>query len=129
MNQFEDYIKNFDYQSIPKIKITGDELLQKIVDKEKIQIVDIRFKEEAEVWKFPFFKQIPINELPERLNELDKDSLIVTVCPHNVRSNIAMHYLMLKGYNVKFLTDGLTNIIHKLLGGSAKKIYSSVITD
>jgi len=126
MNLFEEYIKSIDYKSIANMKISSDELLQMMTNKESIQIIDVRFKEEVDLWNFPYFKHISINELPDRLNELDKNSLIVTVCPHNVRSNIAMHYLMTKGYNVKFLTDGLTNMINKLLGGSAKNIYKAI---
>lgn len=124
MIDFEDYIRNFNYQAIPKMKITSEDLLDLILAKEKVQIIDILFREEFEMWNFSFMKNIPINELPDRLDELDKDVLVVVACPRNDRSNIAMHYLKTKGYNVKFLYDGLLSMPSHLLGGAAKKYYS-----
>ncbi len=126
MTDFEKYIRNFDYHAISKMKISSEDLLDLIIAKEKVQVIDVRFREEAELWNFSFIKNIPINELPDRLDELDKDSLIVTACPHKDRSNVAMHYLKCKGYNVKFLSDGLTQLVHNLLGGAAKKIHKKL---
>ena len=129
MSDFENYIKNFDYHAIHKMKISSEDLLDLIIAKEKVQIIDVRFREESQLWNFSFIKNIPINELPDRLEELHKDSLIVTACPHKDRSNVAMHYLKCKGYNVKFLSDGLTQLVNKLLGGAAKKIYTKLNED
>lgn len=124
MIDFEDYIRNFDYRAIPKMKISSEDLLDLILAKEKVQVIDVRFKEEAGMWNFSFMKNIPINELPDRLDELNKDSLIVVACPRNDRANIAMHYLKMKAYNVKFLSDGLLKMTDYLLGGAAKKYHS-----
>jgi len=41
------------------------------------------------------------------LDEIDKNKLVFTACPHNDRSDIARIYLTMKGYRVKYLTDGL----------------------
>jgi rhodanese-related sulfurtransferase len=35
----------------------------------KIQLIDIRFKEESEAWRMGFAANIPLNELPGRLDE------------------------------------------------------------
>ncbi len=125
MKSFEDYIRNFDYTSIPAMKMTSKDLIE-LLPQGNIQLIDVRFKEEFESWKVLDFKNIPLNEIPERLNELDREKLIVTACPANVRSNIAMHYLMTQGFHVKFLTDGLTTLMSLLTGNDAKKVYQSL---
>ncbi len=121
MITLEEYIRNFDYQSIPAMKISSKELVE-LLPTNMTQVIDIRFKEEYEIWNTGLFKNIPMNELPERLDELDYEKLIITACPHNTRSIIAMHYLKTKGFNVKFLSDGMIAFNSLLLGGSAKKL-------
>ena len=125
MTTFEDYIKNFDYPSVPAMKITSEEVIEKLPEG-NMQLIDIRFKEEYAMWHTGIAKNIPLNELPDRLDELDAGKLIVTACPHNIRANIAMHYLVTKGFQVKFLTDGLTGLNANLLGGNARKAYQSI---
>jgi len=126
MDIFEEYIKGFGYDSPAKMRLDSADLINRINNGEKIQIIDVRFKEEYELWNISFLKHIPINELPERLVELDKDSLIVTVCPHKDRSNVAAHYLISKGYNAKYLLDGFVQLIPELTGGVAKKMYKTL---
>ena len=46
-------------------------------------------KEEYAAWQVGPSKNIPLNELPKRLNELDKDKIIITACPHKDRAIIA----------------------------------------
>ena len=116
---FDSYLKGFDYQVRKEMKIGTEEML-KLVAVHKAQVIDIRFKEEYEAWHMGFAKNIPLNELPNRLNELDKDKLIVTACPHNDRANIARMFLNLKGYRVKYLKDGLINVAQYLRGDKAK---------
>ncbi|MCF8070337.1 MAG: hypothetical protein K9L30_17280 [Desulfobacterales bacterium] len=74
----------------------------------KIQLVDIRFKEAFEAWCMGFGTNIPLNELPERLNELSKDKTVVTACPHKDRA-----------INAKYLTDGLVRLAENLRGDNA----------
>lgn len=64
---------------------------------------------------------IPLNELPKRLAELPKDKIIVTACPHKDRSSIAMAYLRSRGYNARYLTDGLTGLAESLRGDTARR--------
>ena len=118
--QFNEYLKSFNYQARKDMKIGTEEML-KLVSSNQAQVIDIRFKEEFTAWHMGFVKNIPLNELPSRLNELDKSKLIITACPHNDRANIARLYLHLKGYRVKYLKDGLLNVADYLRGDKAKK--------
>ena len=117
---FENYLKNFDYEARKDMKIKVVEMLDMLED-DKAQVIDIRFREEYEAWHTGFTKNIPLNELPDRLNELDKNKLIITVCPHNDRANIARMFLTLKGYEVKYLSDGLLKTVNYLRGDNAKE--------
>lgn len=119
-NNLEEYISSFDYKERTAMKIKMVEMLN-LVEENKAQIIDIRFKEEFEVWNLGFTKNIPLNELPNRLHELDKSKLIVTACPHNDRANIARIYLKQKGFNVRYLSDGLLKAVDYLRGDNAKE--------
>ena len=116
---FDTYLKGFDYQARKDMKIKSKEML-KLVAQGKAQLVDIRFREEYEAWHLAGSINIPLNELPSRLNELDRSKLIITACPHNDRANMGRMFLQLKGYNVKYLSDGLLTAIEQLRGDSAK---------
>ena len=116
---FDAYLKSFDYQARKEMKVKAKEML-KLVSQNRAQLIDIRFPEEYEAWHLGAAKNIPLNELPDRLDELDKDKLIITACPHNDRANIARLYLQLKGYNVKYLSDGLLSAVEYLRGDNAK---------
>ena len=83
---------------------------------EKALLIDIRFAEEFQSWNMPFAISIPMAELPNNLDRLDKTKIIVTACPHKDRAIIAMTYLKTKGYKVKCLSDGLIGLA-EYLGG------------
>ncbi len=112
------YLTNFDMQERSDMKIKSVEMLNMIEDGTAV-LIDIRSKEEFASWSMGFAKNIPLNELPSRLNELPKDKLIITACPHNDRANIARIYLITKGYNAKYLNDGLLKVADYLRGDNA----------
>ena len=117
---FESYLKSFDYEARKEMKIGSVEMTAMVEEGEAI-LIDIRFPEEYEAWHMGFSKNIPLNELPSRLNELPKDKLIITACPHNDRANIARMFLVTKGYNAKYLNDGLLKTADFLRGDNAKE--------
>lgn len=125
---FDDYLKNFDYKAIKEMKIRTVEMLNMVEDG-TVQVIDIRFPDEYEAWHMGFAKNIPINELPDRLSELDKNKLIITACPHNDRANIARMFLMFKGYRVKYLSDGLLSTTDYLKGSNAQEFMDEYKKD
>jgi len=54
-----------------------------------------------------FGLKIPLNQLPHRLNELPKDKIIVTACPHKDRAIIAMVYLLTRRGEMAHNTNSL----------------------
>lgn len=116
---FDRFLSGFDYETRAEMKINSRKLITMLAEKKAV-LVDIRFKEEAAAWRMGFGLHIPLNELPKRLAELPKDKIIVTACPHKDRSSIAMAYLRSKGYNARYLTDGLIGLAENLRGDDAR---------
>lgn len=116
---FDTFLTTFDYETRADMKIDSKKLLTLLAEKKAV-MVDIRFKEETAAWRMGFGLFIPLNELPRRLAELPKDKIIVVACPHKDRSSIAMAYLRTKGYNARYLTDGLIGLAENLRGDNAK---------
>ena len=116
---FDDYLKTFDYKERKYMKIDIPELMD-LYKKGMVQIIDIRFSEEYQTYNFSFIKSIPLNELPARLSELDKTKIIVAVCPHMDRAEIARTYLTLKGYRSKYLVEGVVGLAEYLRGDKAR---------
>jgi len=116
--KLEDYLLNYDYESRIEMKMQSKNLIQLLKDNEA-QLIDIRFEEEYQSWNMPIAINIPLADLPNNLDKLDKSKLIVTACPHKDRAIIAMIYLKTKGYEVKYLTDGLLGLAGNLRGDNA----------
>ena len=116
---FDIYLRSFDYQERKDMKIQMPELF-KLYQEGKAQIIDIRFHEEYEAWHIGFGDHIPLNELPDRLNEIDPTKTIVTMCPHYDRAEIARLFLKLKGFDARYLTDGMLKVVDYLRGDKAR---------
>ncbi len=54
---------------------------------------------------------------------MDETKIIVTVCPHYDRAEIARTFLTLKGYHSKYLVEGLLGLADYLRGDRAKEFY------
>ena len=124
-NRLEKYISNFDYTARKEMKMDSKGLI-KLLKEGKAQLIDIRFKEEYTAWKVGPSINIPLNELPKRLKELNKNKVIVTACPHKDRATIAMVYLRSKGIKAKYLTDGLIGMAENLRGDNAKNFINAI---
>ena len=121
----EKYISSFDYAARKEMKIDSKSLI-KLLKQGEAQLIDIRFKEEYAAWKIGASINISLNELPKKLDKLDKTKIIVTACPHKDRAIIAMVYLRSKGIKAKYLTDGLIGLTDNLRGDNAKDFMNSV---
>lgn len=72
-------------------------------DKDAI-IVDARTKEEVvELGRFKNSVNIPLDEIPARMQELPKDKKIYVHCSTGARADMAYNELVKHGFNVKFL--------------------------
>lgn len=116
---FSDYLLRFDFQERVDMKIQSKEVLERYA-RQEIELVDIRFHEEYAAWHLGLGIHIPLNELPDRLDELDQSKTIVTMCPHYDRAEIARLYLTLKGFHARYLNDGMFGLIDYLRGDKAR---------
>lgn len=124
---FDRFLTGFDYDTRADMKIDSKQLVRLLTEKKAV-LVDIRFPDETRAWKMGFGLFIPLNELPKRYGELPKDKIIVTACPHKDRSAIAMTYLRTRGYNARYLTDGLTGLAEQLRGDAAREFLEEMGT-
>ncbi len=117
----QDFIKNVVPSEMKHMRIELDAFIE-LYNEDKCELVDIRVPMETKVWQVNFGLKIPAPELPERLDELPKDKLIVVACPKADRSNMARTWLASQGFEVKYLSGGLLGLMDSLKGGMAKKI-------
>jgi rhodanese-related sulfurtransferase len=116
---FDDYLRRFDYQERVDMKIQTKELLE-LYAQGAVQVIDIRFREEQAAWQIGIGVHIPLNELPDRLDEIDPEKTVVTMCPHYDRAEIARLYLTLRGFRARYLTDGMLGLVDYLRGDRAR---------
>ncbi len=121
MQTIDDIVRNFTLKDVQGMIIDIETFIDKFNAKELI-LVDVRMPFETALWGVKFALEIPYNELPDNLDKLPKDKLIVCGCPNVYRSNMAKEYLRFKGYNVANLDGGLTALMQRLRGGKAKDL-------
>ncbi len=79
--------------------------------KEKINIIDVRAREEYEIVHFNFAKNIPLNELPDRLEEIPSSNPVVLFCSCKVRILIAYVFLKTMGFqDIKILDSTIEEL-------------------
>ena len=123
--ELEKYISTFDYEARIEMKINSKWLIA-LLEEGEAQLIDIRFPEEYAAWKVGPSINIPLNELPHRLKEVDKTKTVVMACPHKDRAILAMVYLRSKGIKAKYLTDGLIGLAENLRGDKAKRFMDAL---
>ena len=80
----------------------------KDTDISKVTLVDVRTKEEAMLGSIPGAKNIPLDELRERMNEIPHDLPIFLFCSVGLRGYLASNILKGNGYkDVRNLVGGL----------------------
>lgn len=93
--------------SIEKECINVDEVQDEIQRHHKIQVIDVRSKEEFEQAHIPIAINISIQDLPNNLNTLDKSTQYITACwKGGGRSSDASKILKEKGFKSYWLCGG-----------------------
>lgn len=76
------------------------------LDRSKVQIIDTRTPAEFELGTISGAVNIPVDDIRERLNEIDKNKPVVVFCAVGLRGYIAARILMANGYDVRNLSGG-----------------------
>lgn len=110
---------------------TGKHIVEPEVflDEEDVVLLDVRTREEAESITIQLrhhsnvaSMNIPVHELPERVNEIPRDRAIGIFCPANVRSTLAYVYLLSRGYtDVRIIVGGYLALTEALKPGKILK--------
>lgn len=91
-------------------EISSLELKERLATGEDIILLDVRQPEEHEEKNIPHSLLIPLNELPDRVDELDghKGREIIVYCRSGNRSGQAIQFLEASGYTkLKNLKGGM----------------------
>jgi rhodanese-related sulfurtransferase len=79
---------------------------QKLVD-EGAQLVDVRADHEWEMGRIEGATHLPLAELADRTDEIDKNRPVVFYCRGGSRSTMATEALAAEGYDAKKLSEGI----------------------
>ena len=82
------------------------EQAQKLLDA-GAQLVDVRAEHEWEMGRIEGAAHLPLAELAERTDEIDKDRPVVRYCRGGNRSTMATEALAAAGYDAKKLSEGI----------------------
>jgi rhodanese-related sulfurtransferase len=87
-------------------KEVSREEAQKLIE-EGAQLVDVRAEHEWEAGRIAGATHVPLDELPQRIQELDNDRPVVLYCRGGNRSTMAAAALADAGYDAKKLSEGV----------------------
>ncbi|MEM7197670.1 MAG: rhodanese-like domain-containing protein [Pseudomonadota bacterium] len=80
---------------IPQIEPQDAHLL--LQEDTQAKILDVREPHECEICQIPESIKIPMHEIPERLQELSTDELLIVMCHHGGRSQNVAQWLAMQG--------------------------------
>ena len=87
--------------------VTHDDLKERIQNKDRMAILDIRDGSEYEDGHIPYSKSIPLAVIPHALDNIKNvDGDIIVVCDSGVRSLAAAKFLNSRGISAFVLKDG-----------------------
>ena len=75
--------------------------------KKEVQIIDVRYPNEWEAGRIEGAVHIPQDDLPDRLEQLDRQRPLVTVCRSGNRSGRAAEFLEDQGFDAESLEGGM----------------------
>ena len=75
---------------------------------EGAQLIDVRADHEWEAGRIAGASHIPLDELPQRTGEIERDRTVVLYCRGGNRSSMATAALAEAGYDAAKLTGGIT---------------------
>jgi rhodanese-related sulfurtransferase len=92
----------------PYKSISPAELKGRLEGGEGPVLLDVREPWEFEAARIRGSRLVPMNELPERIRELDPEAEVVVICHHGARSAAVTRYLDASGFKEAYnLTGGL----------------------
>lgn len=88
-------------------EITTTELQEKLENGETVHMIDVRENEEVAEGMIDGAVHIPLGEIPDRMDELDKQTSYVMICRSGGRSSRASEFLAGNGYDITNMVGGM----------------------
>ncbi|KAA9004015.1 rhodanese-like domain-containing protein [Paenibacillus spiritus] len=89
-------------------QITPDELRRRMEAGDKLRLIDVREDDEVVFGMIEGAEHIPMNDIPDRAQELGQEEPIVFICRSGARSQRVCEYLSHHGYrSVANLSGGM----------------------
>lgn len=110
-----EFVKNFKMCASSKSPKISYEEFKEAYEKGEAVLVDVRENYERDVVSINFAKHIPMSELYTGHKNLDKDKMIVAMCSHKNRADIAAMFLNSNGYNAKVLNETFAGFVDKIV--------------
>jgi rhodanese-related sulfurtransferase len=104
------------------VEIDVTELMTERQKGNPLLLLDCRETHEWIHMRIPGSLHVPMNTIPNRLAELDKEADIVVVCAHGVRSYDVAGYLTENGFSARSLKGGLA--MWHAQGGDVESDYA-----
>lgn len=86
--------------------ITGTELQERLAKGDQLVMIDVREPDEYQEGHIRGARLLPLGSLPERVDEVPKETTLVLVCRSGGRSGQACEYLQRLGYSNLLNLDG-----------------------
>ncbi len=99
-----------------EIKISPTEAKMLLINKKAI-LLDIRMPDEKEIIKGEFVYRIDPEKLKKEFTKLPKNKTIIVACNTQNRSPFAALFLKEKGYDAKYLLEGINELQNELKRG------------
>ena len=81
--------------------------LKEMLDKKEVVLLDVREPYETEICKVTGSLLIPMNEIPRKFEQLDKDKSYAVMCHSGVRSLHVTNFLHSQGYRALNIIGGI----------------------
>ena len=81
--------------------------LKKMLKNNEVVLLDVREPYEIEICNVKGSLFIPMNEIPQNIEQLDKEKRYAVMCHSGVRSLYVSNYLSSLGYNTLNVTGGI----------------------
>ena len=88
-------------------QITPEEVKNLLEEGETLNLIDVREDEEVAQGMIPEAVHIPMGEIPDHLDKLDKNQEYIIICRSGRRSENVSYFLQDHGYKVRNMTGGM----------------------
>ena len=105
---------------MPIAEISPTELQQRLSEENPPILIDVREDVEAAICAIEGSILIPMNTLPQRLQEIPRDRPVALYCHHGMRSMMAGQWLAQNGFDALSLAGGIDRWAEEIEPGMAR---------